>query len=328
MSRVYNEEVKNRFLNTFTNEGTQKTINSIFIKSATTEETLGKDLYNFSTEDLIDVFKEINPKSKSVSMSSGRFIKQYISWCIKKGYRDNNDNPVNGLDQKWFAQFVDRKLKIHYAMDEFIDLLQDVQNYQDKMLLCLLWNGISGERFSQLTELKRSDINFENNTVYVKQRDYHVSINPEFMDIIQKGMDENIYLSYVPKSGEFKEKGLLPSQFILRNVRSPRTVEGSKISMAVIYNRFAAIKDYLDLEYLTPKALEQSGMIKMAVDIYNDQGVLGYEQLALIGEKYDYSTITSSDGQYTYYNTYLIKEFLNENTIKDLYDLDIEITKR
>jgi integrase len=326
MSNLYNEETKERFLSQYDNEATQKTIRNVFQNTFIIENTLEKDLFEQNLTELGKSIGNVNPHTNNVARSTGRFISNYISWAIENGYRESNLNPLKGVDQEWYDKFVDRTRKIHYSFEEFLLLLEDVQNYQDKALLFLLWEGISGERFSQIQELQRNDINFDNNTVYVKERDYHVPVSKECIEILEKAINERTYYSYVSKSQEFKEKELLDSEFLIKNVKSPRTMTGSQISMAVVYNRFAAIKDYLNLEYLTPKALEQSGMIKMSIDVYEEEGILGYDQLAKVGEKYNYSKLNNNG--YEYYNTYLMREFINEQNIKDLYDLDVEITKR
>jgi hypothetical protein len=71
-------------------------------------------------------------------------------------------------------------------------------------------------------------------------------------------------------------------------------------------------------------------MIKMAVDIFKEEGVLGYDQFAKVGEKYNFSKINSNNNgvEYEYYNTYLMKEFINEENIKELYGIDVIIQKR
>lgn len=329
MSNIYNEKVKNRYLATYENEGTQVTIRSLFAKATLTEETLNKDLYNFSIDDLTDVFKNISPKTNSIAMSAGRFIKQYITWAIRQGYRDNNDNPLNGADKKWFTKFVDRKLKIHYSYDEFLELIDEAQSYQDKILLFLLWEGISGEGFSQLRNLKYSDINYDNNTIYIKEREYHVQVDPECIKFLQKSNDEKTYIQYNMKTKEFSEKELIQSEYVLRNVRSPRVQIAQSVGINVIYNRLHGMREYLgDLEYLTPQSLRQSGMLKMAYDLSLNKNNLGYEELSQIGEKYEYSTITSEDGKFIYYNTFLMKDFVNSDNLKTLYDLDVEIQKK
>jgi hypothetical protein len=86
------------------------------------------------------------------------------------------------------------------------------------------------------------------------------------------------------------------------------------------------MKELFNLSYLTPNAIKQSGMIYYSIKEYQKDNVLGYEQLAAVGERYNYSKINNNG--YEYFNTYLMREFINEQNIKDLYDLDIEIKLR
>jgi integrase len=328
MSNIYNEEVKNRYLETYENEGTQTTIRNIFSKSATQEETLKKDLYNFSIDDLIDVFKNVSPKSLAVSMSAGRFIKSYISWCITNGYRDNNDNPLNGVDKEWYKNFVDRKLKIHYSFEEFIDLLEDknMYNAQDKAFLFLMWEGVIGEQFSELRELKIPDIDFENKTIYVKERDQKVKVSDECIKFLEKTINEKTYYNYNPKTKDFNERGLLPSSYVFKTTKSPRSSEGQPVGMSMLYTRLHAFKEILNVDHLTPNALKQSGMLYQSYLIYLEEGKLGYDQLAKIGEKYNFSKLENNG--YSYFNTYLMREFISSENLKDLYDVEVEISKR
>lgn len=329
MSNIYNEEVKNRYLETYENEGTQTTIRNIFTKSVVQEETLNKDLYNFSIDDLIDVFKNISPKSTAVSLSAGRFIKSYISWCITNGYRDNNDNPLNGVDKEWYKQFIDRKLKIHYSFEEFLDLIEDknMHNAQDKAFLFLMWEGIVGEQFSEIREITTYDILWKENKVYVKSRDKYVDVSSECMEYLKKAADERIYYNFNPKTKEFNEgKQLLDSPYLLKTIKSPRATEGQMVGMSMLYSRLNSFKNILDISHLTPNSLKQSGMLYQSYLIYLEEGKLGYDQLAKIGEKYNFSKIESNG--YSYFNTYLMKEFITSEHLRDLYDIDVIIQKR
>lgn len=323
MSNLYNEEVKNRYLQTYDNEGTQNTIRHIFTKSATTEETLQKDLYNFSLEDLIDVFKNINALTKSVVMSAGRFIKSYISWCIKNGYRDDNLNPLTGIENDWYAQWVNKNLKIHYSYNEFIELVEDpiLLNAQDQACLFLLFEGVKGESFLELRSLKYENINFDENEIFINDREYSIKVSDQCLHYLQKAYEQKTYYTF--HNGDYKEKELLESPYLFKNVKAGRTEPGNMVSMAVFYNRLNSIKtDLLELEYLTPNGLSQSGQIKMSVDLYQEYGKLEYEQFEVIGRKYNSSMITNNG--YTYYNTFLLKQYINPTNIKELYGIDIE----
>jgi integrase len=323
MSNLYNEEVKNRYLQTYDNEGTKNTIRHVFSKTAITEETLRKDLYNFSLEDLIDAFKNINALTKSVVMSAGRFIKSYISFCIKNGYRDDNLNPLTGIENDWYAQWINKKLKIHYSFEEFTELVEDpaLINAQDQALMFLLFEGVKGEQFIELRSLKYEHINFEENEIYIANRNESIKVSDLCLKFLQKAYEQTTYYTY--HNGEYKEKELLSSSFLLKNVKAGRTEPENMVSMAVFYNRLNSIKtDLLELEYLTPNAISQSGQIFHSFLLYKKYGKLEYEQFAEIGKKYNLSLI--SNNGYTYYNTFLIKEYVNSENIKNLYDIDID----
>jgi integrase len=325
MNRLYNEKVKEEFLSQYDNEQTRKTIRNVFFKTNLLESILEKDLYDFSLEELGKAVANTQPITKNVSRSNGRFISNYISFCIENRYRKNTINPLKGVLPEWYDTFVDKR-KLHYSYDEFYELLESLPNGQDQAFLALIWSGVLGEKFSQLTELTHSDIDYENNSVYVKERDEWIPIEKELMKFIEKADNEKTYYQYNMKNGEMSEKQLLSSVYLFKNVKSPRSQEGVPVSMSVLYNRLHSIKQQNELEHLTPISIKQSGQIKMAVDLYQQEGWLAYEQFAKIGTRYQSSQIVNNG--YQYYNSHLLREYISEENIKELYFIDVEITKK
>lgn len=328
VNKLYNEEVKERFLSQYDNEQTQITMRNVFYKTELVESVLGKDLYEFSLDELGKAIENTNPHTRNVAMSTGRFISQYITWAIEppERIRKNALNPLKGVTSEFYDKLIDKTRKIHHSYEEFLELLSQLDNSQDAALLFLFWEGIIGERFSQIQALKLSDVNFDNSTIYVKERDEDVSVDPECLKYIEKANDEKTYYYYNMKTKEITEKELLPSEYIFKNVKSPRASENQMIGMSVIYNRIHTMKELLETEYLSPQSLRQSGMIWESVKQYQKDKVLAYDQLAEVGKKYDFSQITNNN--YTYYNTFLMKEFVNESNISDLYNINLEIKLR
>jgi integrase len=328
MNQLYNEEIKEKFLSQYDNEATKTTIRYMFYKTFIVENTLDKDLFEQNLTEIGKSIENTNPQSKNVASANGRFISSYISWAIENGYRESNLNPLKGIDTDWYNNFIDQTKKIHDSYEEFLELLEDesIMNNQDKAFLFCVFEGIIGEQFSQLKELKYSDINFKDNTIYIKERDYYVTVDVKCIEYLEKTRSEKTYYQYNSNTKEFSEKELLPSQYVFKNIKSPRGQENEPVKTNVIYKRIQTIKELLDRDFLTPNAVKQSGMIWEAVKIFNDEGILGYDQLAKVGAKYDYSTITNNG--FTYFNTYLMKEFINEDNIKLLYDIDVEIKNR
>jgi integrase len=321
MEKLYNQEIKEKFLSTYENEQTQNTIRRVFYKSELIESVLEKDLYAFTLSEIGKTISNANPYSSSVARSLGRFISQYISWALP--YRNSNINPLQGVTPDWFDQFVDKTKKIHYNYTEFLELLNEMNNAQDQCVLSLLFEGMNGNSFSELRDLTFEDIDWDNNEIYIKERDQSIVVSSECMKYLDKAYNQETYYTYNPETKEHKEKLLLNSKYVLKNVKSGRTSEGTPVSMAVIYNRLNSLKLELGLEYLTSNAVRQSGIIWECIKIYNRDGHFGdYEQFAEIGEKYSWSKITNNG--YTYFNSHLMREFLNSENIKNLYNIDIE----
>lgn len=337
MSELYNEEVKNRYLERYDNEGTVNTIRSIFMKTANTERPLGKDLYNFSLteEELIDVFKELNPLSTTVSASYGRHIKNYLSWAIANGYRDDNINPLSGVDNDWYDQFVDKTRKIHWAEEElYKELIEKLDNAQDQALLSLIFEGILGRGFSELKGILYKHINWNNNEITINRdgEEKAVKVSDRTMRYVENAYKQQVYRIYNEKTGDYNEKELVSSDYLFKNVKSPRTKEGEPLSLQVFYNRMQSIRDQHGLDLLTPNALKQSGinynvylLAKEKIE-KGEEPEIGYDELAAVGEKYNTSKMTQNG--YSYYNTHLIREYCNEQVLKDLYDIDVIMTRR
>jgi integrase len=322
MGKLYNQEIKEKFLETYENEQSRKTINNVFLKSELIESVLDKDLYNFNQTEIGKVISNANPHSKMVARSLGRFISQYISWAMP--YRESNLNPLQGADQGWYDKFVDKTKKIHHSFEEFLELLEDpnMLNAQDQAFLFCLFEGLSGKQFSEIREITIEDINWDNNEIYIKERDQIIQVSPECIKYLDKAVKQDTYYVYHSNTKEFKEKELLESKYIFKNVKAGRNYPYTQVSMTTLYNRLNSIKDIFGIEYFTGNSLRQSGMIWESIKLYKEYGKLDYEQFEIIGKKYNFSLLTNNG--YTYYNTFLMKQFISPETIKDLYDIDIE----
>jgi integrase len=328
MTEFYNEHIKNRYLDEMENEGSRATIKYIFIASKRAEEIKGMDLYNFSKEDIEHVMDNMSMTSYHTARANANYISNYITWCIKNGYRENNLNPLDTIDRKWSSKFVDRTIKIHYSLEEFTDLLEDqmMMNGQDQAFLYLIWEGIVGEKFSELQQLTFSNIDWDNNRVYVTERNRYVSVSAECIKYLQKAYNQNTYYQYNLGTSEFNEKELLQSNYIFKNIKSPRGQENELVKINVFYKRLQNLKEIFNLSYLTPNSMKQSGMINMAADLYKRDGEIETEQFREIGDKYNWSKITNNG--YEYYNVTLMKYFITRQNLKELYDLDVDIEIR
>lgn len=323
MDNIYNEEFKEKYLNErFDNEDSRVTVRYIFKKSELIEDILGKDLYDFNVLEIGKVLQNANPHSINVANSYMRVISKYISWCIDPiRIREDNIHPLKGIEKDWANQFVDKTKKIHFSKEELEDIVENkLPNAQDQAFIWMMFEGVQGQKFTELRNLNYNKVNWNKNELSLMDENHserNIIVSNQCMRYI-----ENAYKEFTYKSPSEKERILVKSDFILRNVESPR-IKSPDVSMAALYNRLSHIKQNLDLEYFTGNSIKQSGMIWKAVQIYYRDGYFGdYKQYEEIGIQFNYSMI--SNNGYNYYNSNLMNQFINQENFKKLYDIDVE----
>lgn len=328
--KLYNQELKEKYLHErFENEDSRNTIRYIFKSAELIEDILQKDVYNFNLVEIGKVIKNANPHSPFVARSYGRLLSKYISWAIEPmGLRENNIHPMKGVDDSWYDSLVDKTKKTHWSKEEFIELLEKLPNAQDQAFLALMFEGVVGNKFEELRNISYYDIDWNNNELTVRERnDYKIKLDDVFMRFLKNANDAQVYRTFDKETGGYKERDLLSSNYLFKNIKS-RAKERDPVSYQVFYNRLNNIKNEFELEYLTPNAVKQSGMIYMAAEIIREKQKSGqnvemsYSDFEKIGIKYDYSKIHTV--KHEYYNTNLMKNFLTAEKLKDFYDIEIK----
>ncbi|MGN7942012.1 phage lytic cycle repressor MrpR family protein [Metabacillus sp. 22489] len=319
-NQFYNQQIKVEFLSTYP-EPTQHVYSRVFIFSKEIEDIVEKDLYDFSLGQIEKVMTKLNPLTGSSARTYGRVISSYLSWCKNQRYM-KGENPLKDIGNDWFSNFVDETKKIFISSNELEDMEQNLVNYQDKVILRLIFEGIGGYQLSEILNLTPNDINEKNNVLRLKDDKYglrDVEVSDKCIENLYKASEEKVYYM---KNGESKGKrsivDLVHSEFIIK-AKKVRTVglSDGRADRHLIYRSISMISEYFDLPYLTPKNIEKSGMIKMAKDILEKEGKLENEQLATIAEKFNVRKINING--YEKYNYATLREFLNETIVNMIY---------
>jgi integrase len=324
-NKMYNEEIKQKFLDTYDNEGTRHTMKYIFFNAYENEFPLGKDMYDFSLEEIGKIISSSNPKSVPVALSRGRFISQYISWAIQNNLRKNTLNPLQNIDKDWYEQFVDPELKQYISKNDVDEYTSKLVNHQDIAILHMIFNGLYGHSSSEIRNLKMSDINRDEKSIRLyddkKGERYIYNVDEKLIDILGKANDDTIYQSSNGQGERQKESELVQNEFIIRPARRGRVVEHNPASQITIINRIKMIAEEFDMEDLTPKSIQRSGMIYMAYKLLKEDGrtELNKQDYEKIGDHFNLSKITSNDGKYSYHNKTTMSEYINTDNIKKLY---------
>ena len=322
MNKLYNEKIKEEFLRNYDNHQTQNTIKYLLYKAFSIENILDKDLYNFNISELGKVIQNTDPLNITVAKTNMRFLTAYISWAIEKGLRNDNLNPLRGIDNEWLEQFVSKK-KLYFSEQEIRDIENKLVNYQDKAILRMLFEGISGDGVSEILNLTERDIN--DNTLKLNDNKFEpreVVVSDYCLKLIKGALAEK---EYKLKNGSVqrgtKEYNLVSNDYVIRPIDRKVLDVNAPSDKHTIYRRIKFISDLSELPYLNVKNIERSGMIYYGKLLYEQEGSLGKEQLDKIGDKFGIRKVNING--YLNYNTTVLREYINEDNIMELYGVKI-----
>jgi integrase len=321
---LYNEEFKDEYISKFDNESTQKAIRNIFKNSFSTELILEKDLYDFSNDEIGNLIRGFAPFDKYMAYDLGKQIARYIDYAIICG-RTIAENPISALTPDWYETLVDKKHKL-FSKDEIYSLVERLINSQDKAMIALIFEGVTGKLLSELRNIKLSDVNEFLNLVTLRNDDREIiriiKVTDWCMEQIKSAFSDVYYQTIKDNS----EKQLVEfNDYLFRNFQNRSTSKTGSILSQTLYGRIQNISGVYDIPFLRPKAILKSGMIAMAVRLLEDNGHLGKKQLEEISDQFDYGKFYQDAYKEKVINVSYMKRTINEKEIKKLYDINVNI---
>lgn len=321
-SGFYNEEQKARFLEPLT-ESTRVSYSRVLSRAKYIEEPLGKDLYNFNQEEIELLIRYMNPKTLESVQHSVNIIQLYMRWAIEEDLRSNNINPLDGLTGKeYFKKFVDSTAKLLFRDDEVYEIIDRLINFQDKAAVLSLYEGIGGKQFSELIQLRTTDITTGNNGIELTNETGHKRLfeaSDRLMNVLLKAAEET---EYFKKNGEISSTArssstvkLLNSPYVMKPIHTNLKGFDRKVQAHSITRKYRTIAELFDMPYFTPINVRNSGMLKMARDIYFSTGELTTNDYKEICSKYGVGT----QNKWNQGHLFLRRNFLNIDKIVELF---------
>lgn len=307
---MYKEEIKKNFLSVYP-ENTAKSYKGLFLKTAPIEHNLQKDIYNFELHELINILEYLKPSTLNASKRNRSIISAYLDWSIENGFRQ--DNPIKKFSSQWSERFVDKDID-NYLTYEEIKILEDYcENAQDAVIIRLLFEGVNGDECSELLNLKKYDIDFDQYILNLKDTDSkrQLKVSEECISLLKEALNQTQYSAKSGRNG----RALLNLMITDRVIRMNYTHnDGSIADKHLIYRRLTNIAKAFGNKNINPKNIQRSGMLCMAKDIFLKNGKLTTSDYEQIFRRYN---MNISAGVITSVK----KGFLNEKTIKEIYNL-------
>lgn len=315
-NELYNEEIKNAYLDTL-GSGTRRILERIFKISCPVEKELGKDLYAFGRDDLKRLFYLYLPSTPNASKGNVLYVQKYIEWAIDEGYKKGL-NPLDSVNSAWKEQFVVKPEK-RFWTDNEIDKMLDpnkLVNAQDRIIIALLFEGVKGQENAEITKLRRKDVDFNTGELTLTDEDgsqRKIKVSDKCLLTIKKAIEED---DYIKKNGNPSEDirsekaDLIDNDYVVRSAHT-RTINFEDADKNIVYRRLKIVANEFGEVNLTPTNIYYSGMLLMAKALLLERGALSKNEYEEIAERFNVSQAVIQR---------LKTDFLNEKTIKEMYD--------
>lgn len=283
---MYNEDQKNEFMETLT-ESVAKQAKILFKKSSGTEEQLNKDLANFNTNDLDNLLNSFGFTTQASANASLTVIRQYILWATKKGYRSNNISPFDDMPADYIKKYVKPNFDKFLSKQQYFEIVDNLYNAQDKAFMILIWYGVNGKGYQEISNLKIEDIDFENWIIRVPDvcgNPRNIYIEEEHAKILEEAAKQTEYYKANGEYSELASRGketadLIETGYLIKP-SDTNLKEIGAVSNGVLLNKIKLLKTYFpELRYVTLKSLQASRFIYDGYELYKKRGKLGKEEL-------------------------------------------------
>lgn len=223
-NKYYNQDIKDRFLEHIDlAKYPPRWFERVFEKSILLETEKQRDLYDFSTTELLEFYKWMDIGNIASLVVLNANLGVYTEWALSENLIADNQTHPREITVELLNTCVS-KARINNSILPF-ETLKHIRfaNAQDGFVLWCLFEGIKGKEFEDILNIELGDIDVQNKTVKLHSgRTIKVSDEFIYMAIRADAEDEYIGLSNESQSVTFK---LIPSDKIFKQKHQSRGVD-------------------------------------------------------------------------------------------------------
>lgn len=295
---MYNEERKIRFIEEKTSEASisKSSLSCAFKDSEPFETELGKDVCDFTASEIENMFRTFNSSSIARLNVLKSYYTTYTDWCMGQALVRDFQNHFLEIRANDLERMLNRALmeKRCIGREDVINWCAQLENPLSKVIFLGLFEGLKGELYCELAELKGGDIDFANRTVYVANRGKRIKISKELANYMEDALEEDFYYPMTPS--KYDRFALEKSDLVIKNrANTYGSADREKINRArKIHNDVKRCFKYLGIEkWMTANAIYIAGVINFAKTEAEKKGMKPKEYCTSccseFKEKYNYN---------------------------------------
>lgn len=254
---MYQSEMKEGFIESYLRSRIiQKTsLYGLFHKLESYEESLGKDVSEFTKEEALEMYKWMKSRSIYSLMNNNTILKNYYAW--RKYYHGmENESAYENITIEDLQPCVDKQASKLLSRDEIIEIEDQLLNYTDAAIIQCLFEGISGYSMRDITSLNIDMLDKENNClIFPDGRTFNIS--ERLCDLLEKAFLEDIYICY----GEtLRTKPLVGRGKLFKERDNVYAADSDDKRFRAVYRKIQVVREHVGIKELTMKNIAASGM--------------------------------------------------------------------
>jgi len=301
---VFNKDIKEWYLKSLdVQENSLTTYLSLFNKATLLENQKNKDIFDMHKVELEELFYSLkSPSPQSISASIG-FIVRYIDWAIMNGYTDNRSQRLPSIiDMEYCSKFIYKASIVRYTREQLLSFMNLFDDQRHAVFLLCLFEGIKGEGYSEILNLKMEDLTNENGVCFAnltnsKGYTRTIEISEDLYWRLER-LDKVSSTSLQPKQGQ---KYFSDSTYIFKKANA----KGGDIQLRASFGNRALdlAKSIFDNSNLIASTMQVSGMMWYIWELlkHKEAKVLNKEILERVANKYDTGYV-NKDSKYVSYS--------------------------
>ena len=295
---MYNQKLKERYRKEKESYTTVSAyyFSSLFKRTEPFEEELDKDASNFTTYEIINMYKTLAIMSLDTIATMNSNLSMYTQWCIQENLVNDYQNHYLEITRDMMASFVNKLAmdKKVVSREQVLDWCQQLPNPSDSFCLLGLFEGIRGGGYLELALAKMED--FHDN-IFIAYNGREIKVSFTLIEYAKQS-NETIEYQSISRNME-KEVNLIENGRIIKDYPNVRRTESLPVLRRRTQSRLARIFNYMGiLEYMNGNDIRMSGVIEMINSRCKELGINGKDYIYGIGieeikKQYDFKVVSS-----------------------------------
>lgn len=240
---------------------TRKSFDTLFRNIEEYEDVIDKAIDEWTKEDCLDMLASLGIKKANTIAVKWSLLKKYLIYIGNTVYREITKSDLENIDGS----------VLRYIPYEEVILGLDVfENYIDKAIVLLLRNGIRSDEYRLI---KHEDIDVENNTIKLSNR--NVRVDDYTMDILVKAMNERGYKMNIKDKSNYNYYHYnMESPYLIKNRKNKYNDDGrTPMIETSLRDRTNKLLRRVEIDGISSTALVSSYIVDKIIEFENEMGL-------------------------------------------------------